>query len=179
MIAYHMNRDHTLKEGQLIELYKIDNNTNFLTNIMFQDGLSHHGLHYVDESIQNLYGNQPSFYVLEYELELIRRAYFPQFPSRFQSFFAIDDIKKIQEWTDIFGDISDIWKIEFDETNYIIRDSNLLYVPFQDRNGCQTFCQNNAFYYGYNYWKGSISDNPRLEILVKPPIRVIEKMTLV
>lgn len=178
MIAYHIDRDNSLHQGQTIQLYEIPNNSSLLLEYMFNNKLSNHGLHYINESLQNVGDNRPAFYALEYELELIRRAYFPQMPSRYQVMFAIDSLDKVYEWNDLFGCNYSIWKIEFPEENHIIRDSNLLYVPVQEQDGKQIFCQHKSFCNAYKYWNGELSDNPRMEVLIKPPVKVIEKIEL-
>lgn len=177
MRAYHIDRDNTLQEGQIISLYK-NNESSFLENTIFPDGLSYHGLHYLDESFQNLCGNQPSFYVLEYELELIRKSYFPNLPSRFQSFFAIESIEENKKWDGIFSDDCTIWEIEFDESNCIIRDSNLLQPTLKTENSNIVFSPKDSFLYGYHYWSGYNTTNPRMELLIKPPIKIIKKVQL-
>lgn len=176
MIAYHVDRENNLQKDQIITLYKNDSDNSFFTNFMFPDGLSYHGLHYTNETLQNIGGNQASFYILEYELELIRRSYFPNLPSRYQSFFAIKTVDEISKWNDIFDTSYVIWKIEFEEANYIIRDSNMLYSALKIENNISTFSAQNSFLFGYNYWKGHITSNPRFEMLIKPPIKIIEKM---
>lgn len=39
MIAYHIDRSHNLKEGQIIELYKNNEDNLFLTTTMFPNSL--------------------------------------------------------------------------------------------------------------------------------------------
>lgn len=176
MKAYHIDRDGTLQEGQIITLHK-NNEPSFLENTMFSDGISYHGFHYLNESIQNVGGNQTSFYILEYELELIRKAYFPNLPSRFQSFFAIKSIDEIQKWDGIFSKNCTIWEIEFDESNCIIRDSKLL-IPVLKTGNDIAFSPKDSFLYNYQYWNGYITKNPRREMLIKPPIKIIKKVQL-
>lgn len=178
MIAYHVDRSNSLYEGQIITLNKFENIDSFILRKMFPEGISYHGTHYLDESVQNKDGNQPSFYILEYELELIRSAYFPNLISRYQAFFALEKLNDIKEWYGILNEDCTIWEIEFDENNYIKRDSNLLIPPLSFNDNQCTFSPNESFRYGYAYWQGLNCENPRYELLIKPPIRIIKKVTL-
>ena len=92
MIVYHIDRNNTLKEGLEIQLKLLNNSNNFFVQTLFPDGLSMHGLHYVDETLQHNQGNLAEYYSLEYEYELVRRIYFSKLPSRFQSFFALRNL---------------------------------------------------------------------------------------
>ncbi len=78
MIVYHVDRDKCLKEGQKISLQSFDPLKNCLEQQMFPDGLSRHGIHYINEHLQCIGNNCPEYYVMEYELELIRRCFFPE-----------------------------------------------------------------------------------------------------
>lgn len=179
MIAYHVDRNNALKEGNIIELTKdpIKDQTGLLCNFLPHDGLSNHGWHYlIDYKIQNTSGNKTEYYIMEYELELIRRAYFPNLISRFESFFAIPSIDEIDKWEGIFSENDTIWQIEFDESQSIIRDSNLL-IPGLDLQ-THMFAPISSFVNGYHYWSGVQSNNPRMELLIKPPIKIINQYHL-
>lgn len=175
MVAYHIDRDNSLQEGQIITLNK-NSEISFIENKMFPEGISYHGFHYLDENYQNIGGNQPSFYILEYELELIRKAYFPNLPSRFQSLFAIENLEEIQKWNGIFSENCTIWEIEFDESNYVKLDSSLLIPSLKADDKNVTFSPKNSFFYGYHYWNGNISNNPRMELLIKPPVKILRRI---
>lgn len=174
MIAYHIDRDHQLKQGQVLGLYHNLNELSFLERQMFPDGLSYHGLHYINEDIQNVGGNIPSYYIMEYELELIRKCYFPSLPSRFQSFFALKSLDDVKQWSNIWDTSAPIWSIEYNESQSIIRDSNLLYPGFEKQEFNDYFHLNNSFLYYYNYWNGYNTPHPRLEILISPPIKILD-----
>lgn len=161
MIAYHIDREHQLKQGQTIELYHSTNSPSFLEKMMFSGGLTYHGLHYLNEDIQNVGGNRPSYYIMEYELELIRKCYFPNLPSRFQSLFAIKSLDDIKQWRDIFDISAPIWTIKFKESQYIMRDSSLLHPGLVKQESNDYFFLKDAFLYYYNYWKGCTTRNPR------------------
>lgn len=174
MIAYHIDRDHQLKQGDVLGLYHTSNEPSFLERKIFPDGLSYHGLHYINEEFQNIGGNRPSYYIMEYQLELIRKCYFPSLPSRFQSFFALKSLDDVKQWSDIFDITAPIWTIEYDESQSIIRDTHLLRPCFEKQESNDYFHLNDSFLYYYNYWSGNNTPHPRLEILIKPPIKILD-----
>lgn len=177
MIAYHIDRDNKLQEGQTITHVK-NIQSSFMEDKMFPDGISFHGVHYLDEKHQNTGGNRPSYYIMEYELELIRKSYFPNLPSRFQSLFAVENLEEIKKWDGIFSANCTIWEIEFDDSNYAKFDSNLLIPALNVNADNVSFSPNTSFYYGYHYWNGSVTENPRIELLIKSPIKVIKRVQL-
>lgn len=176
MIAYHVDREQSLAKGQIVGFYKNESDNSFMTANMFPDGLSYHGLHYTDESLQNVGGNNASFYILEYELELIRRIYFPNLPSRYQSFFAVENIDELKKWGSILDKNNTVWKIEFKDNNFIKRDSNLLIPALSNSQNNINFSAKESFFYYYSYWNGDTTSNPRFELLIKPPIKIIDKI---
>lgn len=179
MIAYHIDRNNTLKKGDVIELIKptIEDQTGLLCNFLPHDGLSNHGWHYlIDYKLQNTNGNKTEYYIMEYELELIRKVYFPDLVSRFESFFAISSIDEISKWRGILSENDTIWQIEFDESQSIMRDSNFL-IPGLDLQ-THMFEPIISFTNGYRYWSGKKTNNPRMELLIKPPIKIINQYHL-
>lgn len=80
-------------------------------------------------------------------------------------------IDEINKWKNIFSKDCTIWKIEFEESNCIIRDSNLLHPGIIQNNS--RFFLKDSFQFGYNYWNGCYTQSPRLELLIKPPIKII------
>lgn len=174
MIAYHIDRDHRLKQGQVLGLYHNSNEPSFLERHMFPNGLSYHGLHYINEECQNIGGNKPSYYIMEYELELIRKCYFSKLPSRFQSFFALKSLDDVKQWSNIWDTSAPIWAIEYDESQSIIRDSNLLCPGLKKQDSNDSFNLNDSFLYYYSYWNGYNTPRPRLEILIAPPVKILE-----
>lgn len=176
MQAYHIDRSNTLTSGQIINLTPSPN-PSFLENCLFPNGVSYHGFHYLDESVQNMGGNKPAYYVMEFELELIRRCFFPKLPSRFQSFFALKSLDELGKWAGILNASSTIWLIEFDESQSVSLDSNLLIPTLEKHETEDVFSPQNSFFYYYCYWNNCYSPNPRLELLIKPPIKVLHPIS--
>lgn len=94
MIVYHIDRNNTLKEGLEIQLKLLNNSNNFFVQTLFPDGLSMHGLHYVDETLQHNQGNLAEYYSLEYEYELVRRIYFLNYRLDFNHFLHLEILIK-------------------------------------------------------------------------------------
>lgn len=176
MIAYHIDRDNLLMPGQIINLNKNIANPSFLEAQMFPDGVSYHGMHYLDESLENVGCNKPSYYALEYELELVRKIYFPHLPSRYQSFFALKSLEDTKQWDNVFDVPSTIWSIEFDESQCAACDSNLLYPSFARRDNQDIFFLKDSFRYYYDYWDGCQTQNPRIELLITPPVKILKRV---
>ena len=170
MIVYHIDRNNTLKEGLEIQLKLLNNSNNFFVQTLFPDGLSMHGLHYVDETLQHNQGNLAEYYSLEYEYELVRRIYFSKLPSRFQSFFALRNLDQIKQWNDVFSNQDIVWEVEIENSFFIERDSNLLRPTLtkeeSNNNEILHFSPNNSFYYSYLYWNGARTETTRAELLI-------------
>ena len=169
MIVYHVDRDKCLKERQKISLQSFEPLKNCLEQQMSPDGLSRHGIHYINEHLQCIENNCPEYYVMEYELELIRRCFFPECPSRFQSLFAIKDLVQLEKWDGIFSSQDIVWEIEIEDGAFIELDSNLLIPALKKKTSDDTgwyFSPDDSFSYGYLYWQKQKTKNPREELLV-------------
>ena len=115
--------------------------------------------------------------ILEYTLELVRRLYFPQFPSRLQSLFALSSVEEFNRWPELRIPQGTMYKLnvpdstpKFDESwlkggimrGYTSSGYVVSYAP--------TLCFDTA----YNYWSQIPSDSPRWEYLVELPISSCE-----
>lgn len=80
---------------------------------MFPEGLSMHGYHYLDafvsesligaagaESLSHALRELPSFQI-EWNLELVRRALYPELPSRCQSIFCLESVEEFRDWPEL------------------------------------------------------------------------------
>lgn len=174
MIAYHIDRTNSLTEGQIVRLFPVISEYPFMAHKMFPNGISVHGFHYINEKVQHEGDNSPAFYTLEYELELIRRCYFPNLPSRYQSFFALESPDDIILWKNMFPSDCTIWEVEFDEEQCIKRDARLL-TPSISLNVPKPYASiSESFYYCGLYWDGHFTDNPLPELLVVPPVKILK-----
>ncbi|HHX62151.1 MAG TPA: hypothetical protein GX707_15795 [Epulopiscium sp.] len=175
MIAYHIDRTNSLKEGDIIELQIFDDiKPAFLGQILnsnYPEGLSRHGgLYYISQSNQV---NMKEF-ILENLLEYERLLKFPDKVSRFESFFASQTLDEALIWKSILShnplDKFTIWEVEFNHENYLHLDSSWLYCDIYNFSPLYT-----AFF-ANKYWSGETSENPKMELLIKPPIKIVKKV---
>jgi hypothetical protein len=108
---------------------------------------------------------EPHSIHFEHYIEMLRMLEFPEEHSRFQSFFAFPKLEQAKDWAAGNEDIQ-IFKVEGD--SYEKRDMNLLNInSFHD-----------LFSKGRKYWRGEKSENPDWEVLIEPPVEVVEKVEL-
>lgn len=172
MIFYHVDRLGLLQENQTILLSK--DFPHYLNSYkktilkLYPDGLSNHGLQYGTIPIQPI--NQYELHLRENQIienifELNRQIYFPNILSRFQSFFCF---KSLKEAIDFFSNELETYpNIQIFEIN--TSDKNIFIGDMQWLNGTTVIT---AHENSIKYWSGTLSDNPKIEILVKPPIKI-------
>lgn len=125
---------------------------------MFPEGLSLHGWLYALSS-PGIHLNDgritiDSSCAIEMLFEFIRRASFPDRPSRFQSFFAFDSLENVRE----FARALPIYEMK--PKSAFKCDQKWLRIPQAAL----------AFYYGHQYWSGAATSNPTWEYLLEPPV---------
>lgn len=134
---------------------------------LYPDGLSFHGWQYLldrHDFVKDAMGI--SYVKHEYTVEILfeyyRKSSFPSRASRFQSFFAWQTIEEAQSFA-VNG--QPIYRVECEE--YFKADQNLLTVGVQ--NIACSFC-------AHRYWKGEGTHSPKWEILLIPPVYVVEQV---
>lgn len=134
---------------------------------LFPDGLSLHGWDYI--SRQPLLIQVPGHPVqadynlsLELLVEYVRRAAFPNLPSRLQSYFAFASLGEAKGFKT--GD-QPIYRVRADLV--LQRDQRWL------RHGHQNAI---ASYAAHRYWSGAAATNPKWEHMMVPPVRVLERI---
>lgn len=131
-------------------------------DLLFPDGLSRHGEQYFLKNDSSPRFSAPSIEML---FEYVRRACFPDRPSRFQSMFAFESLNEAIEFKARYGNgQGTIWQIESIE--YFKADMGLLILG-------NTILVHS--YLAHKYWKGEAGERPIWEVLLVPPIRVIKK----
>jgi hypothetical protein len=139
----------------------------------YADGISEHGARYLynpfypikDPAHNDYYPVTP---MIENIFELIRKLKFPEQRSRFQSIFAcltLEDAKNIIVKT--FNGMGAIFEVECDE--YVLKDMNLLFLG-------NSYV--GSLIYAEKYWRGDRTDNPFLEVLMSPPVKIKNVITL-
>ena len=169
---FHIDWSLCLQEGQIINLNKFSDNIpekiQSHVNLLFPKGISSHGRTYIVSEIFN-YDHctvTRSVNIIEYLFEYVRKSYYSQRPSRFQSVFAFDNIEKAKFFQDKYRNSQgNIWEIESEESFKV--DMNLLTLG-------NSLLE--ADYYAHLYWKGETTGNPFWEYLLVPPVKVIRKV---
>lgn len=196
MYLYHLDRGGTIQPGASITLFGGEflpaglQNSEFVYQLGGQ--LSRHAIRYLDPVCKPqpyfncgdriFFSADSVFYqlsvadhrILEYGFELVRKAHFPHFPSRFQCLFALGSIDDFAQWPELTGSSENrIFEIKapddtprFDSAwlrggmcQGITHDGyHVAYAP--------TLCFDQA----YNYWSGVPSESPRWEYLIPLPI---------
>ncbi|MFG6319568.1 MAG: DUF2441 domain-containing protein [Clostridia bacterium] len=170
MIAYHIDRTATLVPNQNIDLVKNIQLDNILD--IYNNSISKHGLNYLNQC-----SNSATWEIC---LEFIRLNYFPNYPSRFQSFFGVKNLKDAQYWYGYFADSTtikmNICKIqcskafEFDANWLNFTNSTFNHSTFNFNNESLAHILNNC----YKYWNKEKTENPMNELIIVPPVKILE-----
>jgi len=134
---------------------------------MFPEGLSLHGWQFTvcrhlictDENGFKYTHNECA---IELAFEYVRRAAFPNCPSRFQSFFAWDSLDAARTFKQAG---QPIYRLECEQS--FRADSAWLNLNEQNAIGS---------YSAHRYWSGVPTPTPKWEFLLKPPVRIIEQI---
>ena len=181
---YSVDRKRIYVVGQTIHLYQTDplkgrpllnSNTGLFTSRdieshireLFPDGLSAHGWQYMADRVINpvLNGQQytPCNHAIEILFENVRRANFSQRPSRFQSVFGFETAEAAAAFN------TGGWSTFLLEAKKSIRlDQTWLRISEQS---------SIASYSAHKYWSGESSPNPQWELLLAPPVRIVDQLT--
>lgn len=164
---FAVDRACSLKEGMVLGLAcHTDVNPAELqlhVDSLFPDGLSVHGERYLLNN--NSRGNIASP-MIELLFENVRRAHFPNSPSRFQSFFACCSVEEARQFRAEYasGD-APIWKI-YSDGQYCKGNMRLL-----DSSQTTLICS----YLAHEYWSGSQGPTEfsgLTEVVLKLPVTV-------
>ena len=160
MIFYHVDRTDTIKNLKTIELihpHVLPAELNETLLELFPGGLSKHGNQYAIESFKGFHTETST----EQIFELYRQMYFPDKPSRFQSFFAFTSLEDAKNFA-LKYPFFKIYEVSIDHENYHIGDMNLVKG--------ETIIQ--CHKYVLDYWSGRLSNEPLKEALLIPPIHI-------
>lgn len=113
--------------------------------------------------------------MIEYNCEIVRRAYFPQYVSRFQCLFAVNDVSEFSLWPELEQTSGKSHILELELNSEIPRfDSNWLKggLILSGNLECSYigYLPAASFDAAYNYWSGNPTDDPRWEYLIPLPI---------
>lgn len=171
MIAYHVDKSAMLVPNQTLELFshiKLDNLFNNYCN-----SFSNHGLQYL-----NQYSDSS---VWELCLEFVRLNHFPNFPSRLQSLFGVENLEDAFLWKGYLSHYTNskinICKIEC--PNYFKFDASWITNPPPIGSANDNFNFNNKsiarmLQYSYKYWNQEMTENPLCELLLVSPVKILK-----
>lgn len=184
MIAYHVDRSNDLKTGAIISLdydFKPNNDLGIeLIKNLNLSGVSFHGKHYLND-IAYFSCNPATFAdlekststcstsITEYTYELFRQLNYPNRPSRFSSFFALQTLEDLKYWPELLKDAFSIFEIEVDyipvrlDANYL--SSGLAFAYDNDFEFHQGFSPSMNFYFANQYWSGGTQSLPKARII--------------
>lgn len=140
---------------------------------LFPNGLSRHGVSYLNSvhpNALNENNKNPSAStnaLIEMVFEFIRRIYFPQLPSRFESVFGFETKEDCQNFIRDYGqgyENAKIFKF-ISETKGFKADMAWL------KSG-NSYAD--TINYAFQYWNGKSTENPQWEILIKLPVGIKE-----
>jgi hypothetical protein len=184
MNIYHISRGSILKPNDRFNLHPLSElNINITSDIdrLFPKGLSTHGLRYLQEATYTSNGteittefiksnNYLASHFIEYNLELVRKAFFPNSPSRFTSLFVLENLQQIVEWPEILQPGCKIYQLESDIIPQKF-DASLLKGGFSLGSSAnfeinETFSPLDNLNFAYQYWEKRTSEKPRFESLL-------------
>jgi len=184
MRLYTVDRSNSLRMDQILPLTETDplslpywiteglyseSDLREHTKMLFPEGLSFHGWRYAKE--RHTYGTSPNFshkatFLAEMNFEYVRKAYYPDKPSRFQSIFACETADEARAFKERFGrPDSKIYEIEGDD--FLRVDMSLIFLGTQNVTGS---------FLAHKYWQGESGNNPFWEFIVKLPAQVIREV---
>jgi len=168
MKFYTVDRNEYLSENSVYNLKIYDDvnpdELNDHVNDLFPDGVSSHGERYFLRGDSSIGLIDP---MLELVFEYVRRANHPDKPSRFQSMFGFESLSFAHRFRDIYSDNdSPIYVVESDivfkaDMNILTANNSILATS----------------YLANLYWSSKEGPgNPFWEIIIKCPVRVIERV---
>lgn len=174
---YHIDRANSLEEGMIINLSKNSLSEEYKEEAyqkLFPNGVSMHGSFYLTNIITNAdiqyqYGRTNSIYC-ELHAEFVRRSLFPQFPPRYECFFATSSLEQLRYWSNSFGGNYPIYEIFCDDSNAFEFDAKYLNDGFTINLETSEFLSLTC---AFNYWNSFDSAHKeKPELLLHLPVTV-------
>lgn len=115
-------------------------------------------------------------YQIEWNLELVRRIWFPDLPSRCQSMFCLQKAEGFFQWPELWSPQGRFFEVYvLDGGKHTVCDSQLLRGGFITRDdGSIVGSAPLDWLCVKRYWSGERSLSPRLEVVVELPVTVEE-----
>lgn len=136
---------------------------------IYPEGLSYHGWRYLLErhtygTSENGFQHNISFFI-EMNFEYVRKLYFPDKPSRFQSIFACESLESLNDFINSFREGATYRILTIKADDFHVADMHWLKLATQNIS---------ASYMAHKYWEGAFTSNPFKEVLVKLPCRTLD-----
>lgn len=168
---FAVDRACTFKEGMVLELVRHTDVDPAVLQLhvdsLFPDGLSVHGERYL---LNNNSRGTIASPMIELLFENVRRAHFPDSPSRFQSVFACCSVEEASQFRAAYGNReAPIWEI-YSDSQYCKGNMRLL-----DSNQTTLVCS----YLAHEYWSGNqgpVELAGLTEVVLKLPVSVGSKV---
>ncbi len=200
MLLFHLDRLNTLPAQSSKQLLPVKTCNTLQASAHFKSlypsGVSKTGQFYLnpfdsdlsdDDSLKQTCENY-RIYCIEYIFEIVRQMYFSCLPSRFESLFACKNKDDIITWSKILScnsmDISNATVKIIDANNgFFIGDAKWRDMPLNitDSATKKVYPVFSPFAYhewAIQYWSGMLTDRPRMEVLCKLPVTVVESVPL-
>lgn len=170
MIAYHVDKSAMLVPGQTLNLFsniKLDNLFD-----TYDNSFSNHGLQYLNQYTDSS--------VWELCLEFVRLNHFPNFPSRLQSLFGVENLENALLWKGFLSHYtnSKINICKIDCSDYFKFDARWITNPPALASSDNFNFNNNSIAKmlecSYKYWNQEMSSNPLMELLLVFPVKILE-----
>jgi hypothetical protein len=167
MILFTVDSLNQLSEGLVVRLERHhDVKPKILqghADQLFPNGVSRYGEFYLLRGSGNAVVSNPQIEIL---FEYVRRACYPDRPSRFQSFFAVESIEiaRVFRQQFCFG-VGSIWQLT--AAKFYKADMSLLTM------GTSIL---SASWFAHEYWKGNTGQATFWEYLVIPPLKINKKV---
>ncbi len=165
-VFFTVDRLKTLHQGSVLRLTRHTDleppEAQEHADALFPDGVSTHGNSYLLSGNSDPKLASPAVELL---FEYVRRASFPEKPSRFQSLFAWESIEEAIAFRGKHGGPdAPIWRVEAEEfckadMSYLKRGTSILVWS----------C------FAHSYWRGEGTESPAWEILLVPPVSVLNR----
>lgn len=170
-IYFHVDRGAQLCQGQRINLQKLEFPTSpdldLHCNSQLLNNVSFHGKQYLNSQVKA--GNGEA--AIELIWEYVRRAHFPNKPSRYGATFAWRTKEEAEAFLEIAGpNIAKIWRIDAAES--FIANMSLLNIGTSAIRASQ---------FAHAYWEGSVGpvinglQKPAWEVLLTGNLTVIDQ----
>ncbi len=203
MRFYHLDRLNTFPVHPAEQLLPLKTRNTLgaedIFNQLYPQGMSKTGERYLNpfdvdtsdyDSIKQTCENY-RIYSIEYILEVVRLLHFVRLPSRFESLFACERKEDVITWTDILSqnsmDMTNATvKIIEASNDFFVGDSAWRDMPLTlmrklengQNNRIPVFSPFAYHYWAVQYWSGIRTEHPKVEVLCRLPVRVLDNIPL-